>query len=116
MFSLRCLRKTIKEKRQELSKCSIRLKHAFIHLLNLAQIHDCGFEFLPHPSYFPGLAPSDFHFFPNLKHTLEVENFHQIRWWVTFFEGLKETFLTGIQALEMRWKKCIELSGDYVEK
>ena len=27
----------------------------------------CGFELLPHPPYFPDLAPSDYHLFSNMK-------------------------------------------------
>ena len=34
-----------------------------------------------------------------------------------YFEGLEQTFFkSGIMALETRWKKCIELQGDYIEK
>ena len=34
-----------------------------------------------------------------------------------YFESLDESFFkTGIVAFENRWKKCIELGGDYVEK
>ena len=34
-----------------------------------------------------------------------------------YFESLEESFLkTGIMALEIRRKKCIELGGDYVDE
>lgn len=34
-----------------------------------------------------------------------------------YFEGLEETyFREGIQKLEKRWTKCVELRGEYVEK
>ena len=34
-----------------------------------------------------------------------------------YFESPEESFFkTGIMELETRWKKCIELGGDYVEK
>ena len=34
-----------------------------------------------------------------------------------YFEGQKETFFkTGIQMLKHRWKKCVDLKGDYEEK
>ena len=28
---------------------------------------ECGFEILPHPTYSPDMAPSDFYLFPKLK-------------------------------------------------
>ena len=28
---------------------------------------ECGFEIVPHPSYSPDMAPSDFYLFPKLK-------------------------------------------------
>ena len=35
----------------------------------------------------------------------------------TYFEDLeKYYFLEGIQKLEKRWTKCIELKDDYIEK
>lgn len=34
-----------------------------------------------------------------------------------YFEGFEKTyFREGINMLEKRWKKCIDLKGDYVEK
>jgi hypothetical protein len=33
----------------------------------MAAATDCRFEILPHPLYYPGLVPSDFHLFPILK-------------------------------------------------
>lgn len=122
---LRRLRETIKEKRPGLlrKKVLFHQDNARVHtsVESMAQIRDCGFELLPHPAYSPDLAPSDFHLFPNLKKHLGGQKFssnEEVEAAVgDFFEGLEETFfMTGIQALETRWKKCIELSGDYVEK
>lgn len=122
---LRRLRETIKEKRPGLlsKKVLFHQDNARVHtsVESMAQIRDCGFELLPHPAYSPDLAPSDFHLFPNLKKHLGGQKFssnEEVEAAVgDFFEGLEETFfMTGIQALETRWKKCIELIGDYVEK
>ena len=34
-----------------------------------------------------------------------------------YFEGLEKSYYTeGLEKLENRWSKCIELKGDYVEK
>jgi len=34
-----------------------------------------GFQYLDHPPYSPGLAPSDYHLFPGLKKQLKVRHF-----------------------------------------
>ncbi|EYB85943.1 hypothetical protein Y032_0287g1428 [Ancylostoma ceylanicum] len=79
------------------------------------------FEILPHPAYSPDLAPSDFHLFPKLKIFLAGRKFQSIQEVIEavdgYFEDLEEChFRQGIEKLEKRWTKCIELRGDYVEK
>lgn len=76
---------------------------------------------LPHPPYSPDLAPSDFHLFGPLKEFLGGQKFATddeveaaVQSWLdnqpkTFFER-------GIMLLPKRWRKCVELRGDYVEK
>lgn len=122
---LRRLRETIKEKRPGLlrKKVLFHQDNARVHtsLETMAQIRDCGFELLPHPAYSPDLAPSDFHLFPDLKKHLGGQKFssnEEVEAAVNqYFTDLPESFFkTGIEALQNRWKKCIELSGDYVEK
>jgi [histone H3]-lysine36 N-dimethyltransferase SETMAR len=83
----------------------------------MAQIHDNGFELLPHLAYSPDLAPTDFHLFPNLKKHLGGQEFssnEEVECVVSrYFADLEESFFkTGIEALESRWKKCIDLDGD----
>ncbi|UYV76490.1 hypothetical protein LAZ67_14000659 [Cordylochernes scorpioides] len=75
---------------------------------------------LPHAPYSPDLSPSDFHLFPHLKKSLSGIHFRSdeevIDAVTSFFELLGTSFfLEGIKALEHRWKKCIDLKGDYVE-
>ena len=82
---------------------------------------NCGFELLPHPAYSPDSAPSDFHLFPNLKKHLERIKFSSIEMLQVavneYFENLEESFFKkDIMALETRWKKRIELGGDYIKK
>jgi len=122
---LRRLREEIKSKRHGMlsKKVLLHQDNARVHTStqSLAEIHNCGFELLPHPPYSPDLAPSDFHLFPNLKKYLGGRRFstnEEVEMVVTeYFEGLEESyFKSGIMALETRWKKCIELQGDYVEK
>jgi len=79
-----------------------------------------SFQCLDHPPYSPDLALSDFHLFSGLKKTFESSPFFVRRGGhycaETWLDGqLSEFFLSGLQKLEQRAKKCIELRGEYVE-
>jgi hypothetical protein len=50
---------------------------------SLGRIRELQWEFLKHPPYSPGLAPSDFHLFGPLKNTL-VAN---VSWWRNGWNG-----------------------------
>uniref|UniRef100_A0A3Q1F3Z6 Tc1-like transposase DDE domain-containing protein n=1 Tax=Acanthochromis polyacanthus TaxID=80966 RepID=A0A3Q1F3Z6_9TELE len=87
----------------------------------MAAIHECGFELVQHPPYCPDLAPSDFHLFPNMKRHLAgthyATNNDIIAAVNDFLQEQDKTFYeNGIKALQRRWKKCVDLQGDYVEK
>ena len=79
-----------------------------------------GFQCLDHPPYSPDLAPSDYHLFPGLKKQLKGRHFSSgaevnaaAEIWL---DGQPSGFfLSGLQKLEQRAKKCIELRGEYVE-
>ena len=74
-----------------------------------------------HPPYSPDLAPSDHHLFPGLKKQLKSRHFSSdaevIATAETWLDGqpFEFFFLSGLQKLEHRAKKCIELRGEYVE-
>jgi histone-lysine N-methyltransferase SETMAR len=76
-----------------------------------------GWERVDHDPYSPDLAPSDFQFFPTLKRTLEGRRF-------TTNEVVEAAVRTqdtdfyqqGFFKFVKRWDKCINVSGDYVEK
>jgi len=79
-----------------------------------------GFQYLDHPPYSPDLAPSDYHLFSGLKKQLkgchfssDVEVIAATETWLDVQPS--EFFLSGLQKLERWAKKCIELSGEYVE-
>jgi len=79
-----------------------------------------GFQRLDHPPCSPDLAPSDYHLFRGLKKQLIGRHFSSdaevIAAAETWLDGhLSEFFLSGLQNLEQRGKKCIELRGEYVE-
>ena len=68
----------------------------------------------------PDLAPSGYHLFPGLKKQLKGRHFSSDAEVIAAVESwlngqLSEFFLSGLQKLEQRAKKCIELHGEYVE-
>lgn len=90
-------------------------------VLTMAKINELKYELLDHPPYSPDLAPSDFYLFPNLKKFLAGKRFTSNEDAITvvnhYFEGLEENYFNqGIELLDKRWTKCIEVSGDYIEK
>jgi len=79
-----------------------------------------GFQCLDHPPYSPDLAPSVYHPFPGLKKQLKVSHFSSdvevtaaAETWL--YGQNSELFLSGLQKLEQRAKKCIELRRECVE-
>jgi len=79
------------------------------------------FSVLPHPLYSPDLTPGDFHLFPKLKEHLKGQHFScdeevksEVRKW--FQKQSTNFFKDGFQRLVQRWRKCIEVRGDFVEK
>jgi len=80
-----------------------------------------GFHCLDHPPYSPYLALLDYHLFPGLKNKkLRCRHFsfdeEVIAATETCLDGQpSEFFSSGLQKLEHRAKKCIELRGEYVE-
>jgi len=78
-----------------------------------------GFQYFDHPKYSPDLAPSDYHLFPGLKKNLNIRHFSSdaevIAAAETWLDGQYSEFFGGLQKLEQRAEKCIELRGEYVE-
>jgi len=80
-----------------------------------------GFQCLDHLPHSPDLVPSDYHLFPGLKKQLKGRHFSSnaevIAAAVTWLDGQSSEFffLSGLQKLEQRAKKCTELCGEYVE-
>jgi histone-lysine N-methyltransferase SETMAR len=84
-------------------------------------IERLGFSLLPHHAYNPDLAPSDFHLFPKLKEHLQGQHFgsdEEVKSAVRnfFVKKNSEFYKNGFQKLVYRWRKGIEVEGDYVEK
>jgi len=78
-----------------------------------------GFHCLDYPLYSPDLVPSDYHLFTGLKKQLKGCHFSSdaevIAAAETWLGGQPSVFfLSGLQTLQQRAKKCIELRGEYV--
>jgi hypothetical protein len=82
-------------------------------------ISTLGWERLDYAPYSTELRPSDFHFFPTLKRTLEGRRFTTNE---NFEAGVRtqdtDFYQQGFFRLVKRWEKCISVGGDceYVEK
>lgn len=122
---LRRLRQEIVRKRRGKLTQGVLLLHdnapAHTSQVAMSAATDCGFEILPHPPYSPDLAPSDFYLFPKLKTKLRGRRFgsnEDVMEAVNQFleDQNREFYLNGLNKLEHRWTKCIDVEGDYIEK
>ena len=75
----------------------------------------------PHPSYSLDLAPSNFHLFEPLKDAMRGTRFgdnesviRAMRTWLR--EQETSWYREGMHALVSRWRKAVDVDGDYVEK
>ena len=87
----------------------------------MAKLRELKWQLLPHPAYSPDLAPSDFHLFGPLKDPLRGRRFgceSELKSAVNEVVKTmsKDWFEEGIKKVAERWRKCIDLQGDYVEK
>jgi len=91
------------------------------HLTSEA-IAKMGWEVLPHPSYSPDLAPSDYHLFGFVKDQLRGHHYKESTEAIqkAVRQCLRmagtEFYRRGIFKLPERWEKCVERCGNYVEK
>ena len=117
--------KDLKKKRLHLAKKKVTFHqdNARVHkcVVSMAKFQELRYELPPQMPYCADLAPCDYFLFPNLKKWLGGKRFYSnneiMSQTNTYFEDLEKSyFLEGIQKLEKRWTKCIELKGDYIEK
>jgi histone-lysine N-methyltransferase SETMAR len=75
---------------------------------------------LPHSAYSPDLAPSDFHLFSSLKvyvggkifrADVKLQFLCNDHWTSTY-----ELFERAIMRVPEKWRRCIEVQGEYAEK
>lgn len=118
------LRQAIRRKRPELidGKIILLQDNAGPHRKKevLEAMESWGWEVLAHPPYSPDLSPCDFFLFPRVKESLRGVRFEDA-------DAINRAFRNSLQqqgnrgteggifGLVPRWKKCIDLNGDYVE-
>ena len=74
---------------------------------------------MPHSSYSPDLAPSDYHLFRSLQNHLNAKAFDSNEVFkndlIQFFVSKNQTFYdNGIMKLTKIWVKAIEQNGQYI--
>lgn len=77
-----------------------------------------GWKIMKHPAYSPDLAPSDYHLFRSLEHSLRGNTFNndqEVKNHVRrYFRSKPESFYKeGIQKLPEKWRKAVESNGAY---
>jgi histone-lysine N-methyltransferase SETMAR len=108
--------------RQGINPVKNRLLHdnARPHVSKMTQskIEKLGWKVLPHAPYSPDLAPTDYHLFRSMEHSLRempFDNVQEVKNWVgDYFKTQPEEFFSdGIQNLRGRWRKEIDANGEY---
>ncbi len=79
-----------------------------------AAIESLDFQALPHPAYFPGLDPSDFHFFPPLQTFLRDKNLENEEEVKMPSSNDINFCQRGIHCLVEEWKDVSSLNGKYL--
>lgn len=110
-----------RELRPQRSKVYFLHDNARPHTAKLTQqkLKNLNFEILNHAPYSPDLAPSDYHLFRSLSNFLrekKFDDFNHLKSQIeTFFDSKSQDFYAqGILKLPERWRKVIELGGDYL--
>lgn len=83
------------------------------------KIEELGWKLLPHASYSPDLAPSDYFLFRSLKHYLEGIHFDDhgqvVKTLDNYFASKPPQFYSdGIRDLRRRWGHVIDNNGEYI--
>ncbi len=92
------------------------------HVAMAAQetIMELDWEVMTHPAYSPDLAPSDYHLFRSLEHSLREQSFEDVEDLKNhlddFFASKSQSFYRdGIRQLPIKRQKVITNKGNYFE-
>jgi histone-lysine N-methyltransferase SETMAR len=80
-----------------------------------------GWVTVPHPSYSPDLAPTDYHLFRSLSNYLKEKKFDdendlEIGLFDFFGQKSQDFYEQGILSLPKRWRKVIDSNGAYIDE
>ena len=115
----------IKKKRphMKMKKVLLHEDNAPCHksMKTMVKLNELSFELLPHPAYFPDLAPSDYWLFADLKRMLQGKRLGSNKKVnaeaEAYYERKNELFYKkGIEKLEKRWNECITRERNYVDE
>lgn len=89
-----------------------------VSMMTQGKLEELGWEVLPHAPYSPDLAPSDYHLFRSMQHSLRGKKFknnNEIqKWLIEFFDSKPPEFYDrGIKDLRRRWRETIAHDGEY---
>jgi hypothetical protein len=84
-----------------------------------AAVQELDWEILPHPSYSPDLASSDYHLFRSLSNNLRGVSFNngaELQNWLDeiFTAKPADFFKRGIENLPKRWEAVVSNGGEYI--
>uniref|UniRef100_A0A914HT13 Transposase n=1 Tax=Globodera rostochiensis TaxID=31243 RepID=A0A914HT13_GLORO len=82
------------------------------------KLEELGWEVLPHPAYSPDAAPSDYHLFRSLEHSLRGHSFadqDEVEQHIDdFFQGkTRDLYARGIDQLLEKWQQMVNSDGAY---
>ena len=110
----------IRKKHGKCDKVLFLHDNARPHTAKLTQkeLETLNFELLPHPPYSPDLAPTDYYLFRSLTNQLKEKSFddfdHLKSTIETFFSNKSPEFYAGgMLQLPVRWRKVVDIGGDY---
>lgn len=88
-------------------------------LAAMVKLQDERFVDLPHPTNSSDLAPSNYFLLKELKKGLQthlLSGDKAVRSRINVWLNRKDSdyFLNGIKSIEDRWRKCVDLEGDYL--
>ena len=90
----------------------------YVALLARKKLMQLGWNLLPHPPYYPDLAPKDYHLFRAMRNSLRDKTFEKeedVKTYLDdFYDSKHEKFYQeGIESMRDRWRWVVDNKGQY---